>query len=293
MSSQPDNFIGDKMNKAIEKRILRVQQYIHENPAADLSLDALADIAAMSRFHWHRVYHGVTGETCAQSTRRIRMFRAAGWLLHTDWPLQKVMQSAGYSNAQSFARSFKATYGQSPAEFRQKSALIPASSPLSKGVHTVYKIEIKETPRLRLASLEHLGSYMEIGSKFSQVATHIGGAGLFPKAGHMVGIYYDDPSSRPESELRSSAGIVLHQDVPIPAGLAETIIPEGQAIVLRYQGPYAGLRSAYEYLYGTWIAQNNPDLADFPAYEVYLNSPTQVAPDALLTDICVPLKPSV
>lgn len=280
------------MNNAIEKRILRVQQYIHENPAADLSLDALADIAAMSRFHWHRVYYAVTGETCAQSTRRIRMFRAAGWLLHTDWPLQKIMHSAGYSNAQSFSRSFKATYGQSPAAFRQKSGLIPASSPLSKGDYTVYPIEIKETQKLRLASLAHTGSYMEIGSKFSQIATYIGGAGLFPKAGHMVGIYCDDPSSRPEAELRSIAGIILPEDVQIPTALEEKIVPAGRAIVLRYQGPYAGLRSAYEYLYGTWIAQNDPDLADFPAYEIYLNDPTQVAAEDLLTEICVPLKPA-
>ncbi len=54
-----------------EDRILRVLDYIHDNPAGDLSLDALADIAAMSRFHWHRVFRSVTGETLAQTVRRI------------------------------------------------------------------------------------------------------------------------------------------------------------------------------------------------------------------------------
>ncbi|MFT5345881.1 MAG: AraC family transcriptional regulator, partial [Dinoroseobacter sp.] len=53
------------MSAAYETRLRRVLAYIHDNPAGDLSLDTLADVAAMSRFHWHRVFHGMTGETCA------------------------------------------------------------------------------------------------------------------------------------------------------------------------------------------------------------------------------------
>jgi AraC family transcriptional regulator len=64
------------MSAPYEQRILRVLNYIHDTPAGDLSLDQLADVAAMSRFHWHRVFHAVTGETCAQAVRRIRLHRA-------------------------------------------------------------------------------------------------------------------------------------------------------------------------------------------------------------------------
>jgi len=53
------------MPSPYETRILRVLAYIHDNPTADLSLDRLADVAAMSRFHWHRVFRAMTGETCA------------------------------------------------------------------------------------------------------------------------------------------------------------------------------------------------------------------------------------
>lgn len=72
------------MPSQYEKRNMRVLTHIHENPAEDLSLDQLAEVAAMSRFHWHRVFHAMTGETCAQSVRRLRMFRAAGWLVFND-----------------------------------------------------------------------------------------------------------------------------------------------------------------------------------------------------------------
>lgn len=64
-----------------ENRIRRVLTHSHDHPDGDLSLDALADVAAMSRFHWHRLYHGMTGETCAQTVRRVRLHRGACWLV--------------------------------------------------------------------------------------------------------------------------------------------------------------------------------------------------------------------
>jgi len=39
------------MSAHYEDRLCRVIRYIHENLAGDLSLDALAEVAAMSRFH--------------------------------------------------------------------------------------------------------------------------------------------------------------------------------------------------------------------------------------------------
>ena len=78
------------MASTYENRILRVLEYIHSNPAGDLSLDALADVAAFSRFHWHRVFHGMTGETLADAVRRIRLHRSACWLVQSEKPVAQV-----------------------------------------------------------------------------------------------------------------------------------------------------------------------------------------------------------
>ena len=71
-----------------EDRLRRVIRYIYDNPAGDLSLDTLADVAAFSRFHWHRVFLAMTGETCAEAVRRVRATRAAHWL--RDHPKAKL-----------------------------------------------------------------------------------------------------------------------------------------------------------------------------------------------------------
>ena len=58
------------MTNPTERRILRVLDHIHDHPAGDLSLDALADVAALSRFHWNRPFRAVTGGTASQAVRR-------------------------------------------------------------------------------------------------------------------------------------------------------------------------------------------------------------------------------
>jgi AraC family transcriptional regulator len=94
------------MQNSYEDRILRVLSYIHDNPAGDLSLDTLADVAAMSRFHWHRVYRAMTGETCAQAVRRVRLHRGSIWLVQSDRTIDQIATDCGYPNSASFSRAF-------------------------------------------------------------------------------------------------------------------------------------------------------------------------------------------
>ena len=105
-----------------DTRISRVIDYIYSNPSADLSLDCLADVAAMSRFHWHRVFSALTGESCAQIVRRVRMHRAAFWLVQTEWPLAKIAREVGYNNTQSFTRAFREVFDAKPLEIRAAQA---------------------------------------------------------------------------------------------------------------------------------------------------------------------------
>ena len=139
---------------------MRVLRYIHGNPAGDLSLDRLADVAAMSRFHWHRVFHAMTGETCAQAVRRLRLYRAAHyWLMHKDWPVAEVAAQAGYPNVNSFTRAFRDGFGVSPNVFRKEGCLSNAQLDATKGGFRLFDVEINETPRRRLAALSHKGPY--------------------------------------------------------------------------------------------------------------------------------------
>lgn len=271
-----------------EARLRRVLHHIYDNPAGDLSLDALADVAALSRFHWHRVFVAMTGETCAQAVRRIRAHRAAHWLIQTDWPIALIAARSGHQNAQSFARSFRTQFGVTPAVFRESG--VPGDFELlRKGHVTMADFEIREMAETRLFGLPHQGAYSEIGQAFQHVAAVFSARGLWPQARGMVAVYHCDPSSMPEADLRSHAGVRVDEGVTLPDGLEELRLAGGAHAVSRYKGPYAGLPAAWDALYGKALPASGRMPADGPSFEVYLNDPTDTAPEDLLTEICVPL----
>lgn len=278
------------MPHSYEDRLRRVVRYIHDNPAGDLSLDALAEVAAMSRFHWHRVFRAMTGETCAQAVRRIRLHRAAHWLVATDWPVAVVAARAGFGHADSFARAFRTAYGQAPESFRKTGAPGALDFIYTPEEISMLDVTIRTADAMRLAALPHRGAYHEIGQAFQQVAAIFGARGLWPQARGMVALFHDDPSAVPEAQLRSHAGVRVEAGFDMPDVLEEIVLPAGRQAVLLYKGPYAGLPAAWSALYGQWLAQSGEEPADSPPFEVYLNDPSDTAPADLLTEICVPLR---
>ena len=274
-----------------DTRISRVIDYIYSNPSADLSLDCLADVAAMSRFHWHRVFSALTGESCAQIVRRVRMHRAAFWLVQTEWPLAKIAREVGYNNTQSFTRAFREVFDAKPLEIRAAQAQHVLTLRCKEGDEDMYGVKVEDAPERRLAAMAHVGAYNGVSKSYEKVAAVFTIRDLWKHARGMVGIYYDDPSTVPEAELRSHAAVELADDVVVPDPLEEVLIRGDESAVLVMQGAYTGLQEAYEWLYGQWLPQSGRMPADQPSYEIYLNSPMDTAPADLLTQIYVPLQP--
>ncbi|TLP69006.1 AraC family transcriptional regulator [Parasedimentitalea maritima] len=277
------------MPNSYEDRILRVLSYIHDNPAGDLSLDTIADVAAMSRFHWHRVFRAMTGETCAQAVRRIRLHRASIWLVNDDRSIDQIAADIGYPNTASFARAFAEMFGARPASFRAAGRALPPVSTLKSGDFRMYPVTIRQEPKRRLASIRHVGAYYKIGKAFENLVAICTSRNLWPDVGGFVGVYCDNPEVIPEDKLNSRAGVIWQGDV-IPEGLEEYNLPGGKTAVMTYKGPYAGLAEAYQTLFGNWLPNSGEEPADMPCYEISLNSPRDTAPEDLLTEICLPLK---
>lgn len=278
------------MAEAYENRMLRVLDHIHDHPAGDLSLDALADVAALSRFHFHRVFRALTGETVAQAVRRVRLYRASVALLTTDTAIANIARQVGYPDATSFSRAFAGQHGLSPGAFRSSGRLHLIPPHLPEGDSTMYPVTIRTEPQRRLAALPHTGSYFEIGRAYERLSALMGARGLFPLVSGAIAIGYDDPAVVPADELRSHAGLIVTPDCPLDPPLEEVIVPAGRHAVLRYTGAYQGLPQAYEQLMRNWLPNSGEEPADRPAFEIYVNSPMDTRPEDLVTEICLPLK---
>nr|WP_252731240.1 AraC family transcriptional regulator [Lentibacter algarum] len=267
--------------------MLRVLDYILANPDGDLSLDNLADVAALSRFHWHRVFHAMTGETCAEAVRRIRLRKASFDLVQTDQSIKTIAASVGYPNMQSFARAFRGAFSQTPHAYRQAGHVALPKLKFKRKENEMFDVTLAEMPERKIIGLPHKGAYNRISEAYEKVFALVGSRGMFPQTGKMVALYESDPTSTPEAELSSFAGIEYSGDAQ--EGFEVRTLTAGPAAKLRLIGPYTGLQAAYDHLYGVWLPQSGRVPAEVPSFEVYENSPHDTAPQDLITDIYLPL----
>ena len=153
----------------------------------------------------------------------------------------------------------------------------------------MYPVTIRDEPARRIIGLTHQGEYHLIGKQFEAFGALCETRNLWPQLGVVAAIYYDDPDSTPTEDLRSFAGGAFCGET-VPEGMEERHLEGGKVAVLTYKGPYSGISAAYHSLFGNWLPNSGEEPADTPCYELYLNNPREVAPEDLLTEICLPLK---
>ena len=269
-----------------------VTDYIYTHLDDDLSLETLAHVSGFSRYHWHRIYRAVRGETAAQTVRRLRLERAAAMLTETSWPVERIAWKAGFTGTEVFSRAFLRSYRTTPGRFRIggrpasiDSSVTSCGSGSTSSVREApgWAVRVETRRGYRLAVSEHRGSYMDIGRAFSRVRDRVDSGSL------MVAIYEDDPDAVPLADLRSAAGTVVDPGMKIPHDLAERMVPAGRYAIMRYIGPYSSMHAAYLWLYGQWLPSSGEEPRDHPIIEEYLTDPAITPPVDAVTDILLPL----
>lgn len=137
-------------------RINRVIDYIDTNLERPLKQDELALVANFSKFHFHRIFCSMVGETLRQFIQRLRVERAANQLFNNPRKsITEIAYDCGFSSSATFARAFKEFFGESASEWRKKA--------LSGEKSKIRKIEsnIKQTLSNRWKAENHTSWYTE------------------------------------------------------------------------------------------------------------------------------------
>ncbi len=116
-------------NRVAQRPIARVVEYLREqelgprpgvspSPARGATLDELAAVAGLSKYHFLRQFSRVVGMTPGAYLRSLRMCRAARLLRTTRDPIAKVARASGFTDHASFSRAFRRHAGLSPRQYR-------------------------------------------------------------------------------------------------------------------------------------------------------------------------------
>lgn len=272
-----------------EQRLLGVIDYIYEHVDGELDVNALANVACMSSYHFHRIYREFAGETINVTVRRMRLLKAAAYLVRSELTQQQIAKRVGYGSVEAFNRAFTKHYKETPNQYRaaravkQVTVLYPKSN---KEYTTMYQVEQQNTPQLSLIALEHKGDYMQIGQAFEKLSLMAGKLDLINDKTRYFGVYYDDPKTVETEKLTSKACITVDLNtLPEQHEFEVMSIPASNSVSLLFKGDYPELEKPYEWLFGEYLPNSDFQLKDFPPFEEYLNDLREVTPQNLLTRI--------
>jgi AraC family transcriptional regulator len=104
----------------LSPEIRRSVDFIHSHLETDITLEQLAATAALSRYHFIRMFKRQLGLPPHAYLRKTRLHRAAVLLRETKLGITQIAARLGYANPGHLSTAFRTHYGISPSQFRSK-----------------------------------------------------------------------------------------------------------------------------------------------------------------------------
>jgi AraC family transcriptional regulator len=101
------------------ERVARVRAYIDHHLGDEISLEDLARVAGLSRFHFARQFRAHTGESPMGYLLRTRVERAKALLRDSQTRVVDISAELGFADQSHFARRFRRLVGMPPSVYAQ------------------------------------------------------------------------------------------------------------------------------------------------------------------------------
>jgi len=103
----------------LDERIQQVVTFLEEHFADGVTMADAAATIGLSRFHFSRLFHRVTGRTFQTYVGQLRVERAKMLLANNAVAVTDVARRVGFKDVSHLDRTFRKIVGQSPTEYRR------------------------------------------------------------------------------------------------------------------------------------------------------------------------------
>ena len=103
-------------------QLRRAKDHADRNYSEPLDLEALAAVATLSKFHFHRLFSRVYGISPAAYLSERRIERAQDLLRSSNLTVTEVCHAVGFTSLGSFSSRFSEIVGETPSEFQRRYA---------------------------------------------------------------------------------------------------------------------------------------------------------------------------
>ncbi len=272
------------------QRINKVVAYINNHLDETLDLKTLANEAALSDFHFHRIFKALKGEAIGGYITRLRLEATARLLRYTALTIEEIAFNIGYETSASLSKAFKKQYGISPTEYRtNKDTYIMKKEIINPDLALkAPKIVILEPKNLIYVALTGAYGSLDYGKAYEQLWAVIKAQKLFTKGIESICISYDDPKITEGSLQRSDVCLAIHKSATPQEEVSCKTLAGGKYAVFFYQGSYENLSQVYDTAV-RWVIDHQYTLREEPFFEKYLNDARRTPKEKLKTEIYIPI----
>ncbi len=255
------------------RRLEGVVDFVDAHLDAELSLERLATVAAISPFHFHRLFHLWSGETLNEFVRRRRLDVAAGRLRHcADEKITAIALSCGFASPEGFARAFRERFGMTPSAWRGGAWSVgglPASECWARRVPAV---AVTREPPMDVLFMRGRGDFGALAAPlWERFMSAVRALGLAGQPLLFMGL--DDPGIVGSDCCRMDACVQLPAMAGVvpacPPPLLHKRVPARWVATLDYEGPADDIAEGWQALLARWLPQAAFKLAIGPFFERY------------------------
>jgi len=244
-----------------------VVDFVDAHLDGELSLERLASVAAISPFHFHRLFHLWSGVTLNEFVRRRRLDVAAGRLRHCPGEkITAISLNCGFASPEGFARAFRERFGATPSTWRDR------DREAGPGLAGMPPVTVSREPELDVLFMRGRGDFATVApmlwDRFMSAQRALGLVGQ-----PLLFMGLDDPAivgpgrCRMDACVQLPAGFGLVRAWPQP--LLYKRIPARSVATLHYDGPAAHIGEGWQVLLHQWLPQTSYQLAIGPFLERY------------------------
>jgi AraC family transcriptional regulator len=247
--------------------------YIETHFAGEITLDEIAGVAGVSRYHVSRVFGEAIGRPITRYVRGRRLSEAAKALAAGAADILTVALEAGYGSHEAFTRAFREQFGLTPESVRAQRHLDNLELVEAQTMNHSILAEL-EQPRFesRAAFLvaglsvryDYESSGAGIPAQWQRFGPYLGN--VPGQAGETAyGVRYNSD----DSGLDYMCGVEVGEFSQLPPELSRVRVPANRYAVFTHRGHISAIRSTWHTIWNKWLPKSGHALADAPDFERY------------------------
>ena len=281
------------------KSVIVALDFIEHHLTDTITPEEVARQAAFSRFHFHRIFLAITGNTLAGYIRRRRLTQAASELVTTEKKIIDIALDFQFETPESFLRAFKNMFGATPSAYRKaQDSFIALCQPiinekmlkhLKKGGNLKAKINTKDT--FKVIGLKYYGENQnkEITKLWDDFLPKMDSIKNRINLSTCYGICYPE-EDHTKKNFEYIAAVEVSDIDDIPEGMVGRTIPKQTYAVFTHKGSLDNLTETYQAIYAIWQPKSGRELIKAPDFEFYDERFHADNPEKSALDLYIPIQ---